>query len=233
MKTLLTATAFLLLSAATAFGQITVHGTGTIQAKPDVAHITVTVHSDAVLATDALANNNKSMKKVLDSLKDLGLKDEEIQTSEVSLMPQYKYKKSERPDQYGYNQPELYGYVAHNTVNVTVCDLTKTGKVFEAVVKAGSNRLEGLTFGVKDPSKLLDEAKVKAVKNARTTAELYAAAAGVKVGKLKTITESSSDSPRPPTYARKMADSTSPGETPISAGSLTFTVSVNVVYDVE
>lgn len=223
MKTLLTAAAFALLSVTTAFGQVTVKGTGTVQGKPDVAYITVAVQSDAVTATDAM-NNNKSMDKVLKALNELGLKDEDIKTNQVSLAPQYKYKKDE--------QPELYGYAASNTINVTVNDLKLTGKVFETVVKSGSNRLDGLHFGVKDSSKLLDEAKVKAVKDARRTADLYAGAGGVKLGKLKSLTEGSALMPRPQVLrAAPMSEDRS--ETPVAPGTLTFTVSVTAVFDVE
>jgi uncharacterized protein YggE len=160
---------------------------------------------------------------VIAALKKAGVADRDMQTSSISLSPQYKY---------GENQPPtITGYQASNTVNVRLRELGKAGAVLDALVKQGANQINGPTFTLDKPEAAMDEARADAVKNAQARANLYATATGLKVRRIVSISESGEMQPQPRPvmmFARagKMDEST-----PVAAGENTIGVDLNVVYE--
>ncbi len=189
---------------------------------PDLATIRAGVVSEAATATAALDDNAKRMTAVLRALTRAKVVDRDIATDRVQLQPQYRY---------GHNMPPvLTGYQAINTVSIRFRKLDRAGNILDALVAEGANRIDGPDLSIDKPESALDEARLDAMKRARTRAELYAKAAGLQVARIVSISESGSDDgdrPRPVMYAR-MAEAKTP--TPIAAGEKDVTVTLSVRF---
>ena len=208
--------------AETAQATISVTGEGQVEVAPDMATVTLGVSTDGDTAKTALGANNDAVAVVLNRLKEAGIADLDIQTSGLSLGPRFDYSKT-NPDG---TQP-ITGYVATNMVTVRVRKLDSVGSVLDAVVQDGANTLNGITFGLQDAGVPTDQARKAAIADARRKAELYAAAAGVKLGRVVSIGEQGGFVPPMP-----MADAAlKAGTVPVAAGSLNVSASVVVVYE--
>ncbi|UZK68399.1 SIMPL domain-containing protein [Sphingomonas sp. S1-29] len=149
---------------------------------PDLATIGAGVVTQAATASEAMTTNATAMARVLAALKRAGVADRDVQTASISLSPQYRY---------GENQPPiLTGYQASNRVNVRFRDIARSGTILDALVSAGSNQIDGPNLTLAEPDAAMDEARADAVKRARTRAELYARAAGLRVDRIVSISES-------------------------------------------
>lgn len=204
-------------------GVMTLEGQGEVSVAPDLAYISLGVVTEAKTASQAVSDNNKSMDALFKRLKEQGVTDKEIKTSNFSVQPRYHYKKDE--------EAVLVGYTASNTVRVTVCDLTKLGTLLDLLVKDGANRVNGIAFGVADSKKAMNEARVLATKDALGKAKLYAEAAGLNLGNMKSFTESAHQSRGMELYSAARAESAAADRVPVSGGSLTFRVSVQVTWE--
>src|SRR5262249_10243859 len=150
------------------------------------------VTTQAKTARDASDNNNKAMAAVLAALKGAGIADADIRTSRLSLQPQFS------PVRSGADAPTIIGYHASNTVTVRVRDIAKVADTIDALLAAGANEIGGVNFLVSNASKWLDEARPKAIADARRKAEIYAKAAGVSLGAPLSISEESGVGPIAP-----------------------------------
>jgi uncharacterized protein YggE len=225
MKKLLTVLGMLLVSPA--WAEVTVTGEGKATATPDTVFVTVGVETTAKTAHDALAANNGAMTKLFQTLEKFGIKKEHIQTSGLSVQPQYDYKKEYEG---GY---KLIGYSVNNTVTVCSYDLDKVGELLDAVVRDGANRLSGIRFALKDTQKVMDEARTLAMKDAMRRAQLYADVGGFKLGSILTVSESQRIiQPRTLYAAAAPSARAESAAVPVSAGELSFSFTVNVVYDI-
>ncbi|MDQ0472958.1 SIMPL domain-containing protein [Labrys wisconsinensis] len=206
---------------------ISVTGEGTAGARPDMALLTAGVTSQAAAARDALDSNSKATAEVVARFKAEGIEDRDIQTADFSLQPVYVY-----PQNGEQTPPRLTGYTVTNTVTVRVRDLAKLGAVMDKAVSAGANTVNGIQFTVSRQSELLDEARKAAVADARRKAELYAAAAGVKLGAVARITETAArETPVPQVMFRRQADAAAP--VPVEAGENTLHVEINVTFAID
>ena len=169
---------------------ISVTGEATVSVAPDQAQIDGGVTSDAKTAREASEANNAAMGKVLLALKGAGIEEKDYQTSRLSLQPQYA------PNRTG--SSPITGYRASNRVTIRVRDVTKVANVIDVLVGAGANDIGGINFTVSQASKLLDEAREKAVADARRKAEIYAKAAGVTLGEPLSISEEGAPAPTVP-----------------------------------
>lgn len=200
---------------------ISVTGEATISAAPDLAQIEGGVTNEAKTAREASEANNKAMGLVLLALKSADIPEKDYQTSQLSLQPQYAPNK---------NGPSpIAGFRASNRVTVTVRDVAKVGSVIDTLVTNGANDIGGISFMVAQPSKLLDEARPKAIADARRKAEIYAQAAGVTLGAPLSISEE--NSPGPVTYRKMSAGLASPA--PVAPGEETLRISVSVAYEIK
>lgn len=199
-----------------------------MKAAPDIATVSTGIVTIAPTANDALKKNSVQMNDVFKALKAAGIKDKDIQTSGITLNPQYVYEKNE--------SPKIKGYQANNNLNVIIHDLKAIGGVLDALVAKGANQINGPNFTIENPDKLLDQARKEAVTKARARADLMAGAAGMKVKRIVSISESSGSSgPIPyPVMARKMEMMASADvSTPVAAGEVNLTANVNIVYELE
>jgi uncharacterized protein YggE len=202
---------------------ISVSGEATISVPPDLAEINGGVTTEAKNARDASAANNTAMSAVLQALKASGVAEKDIQTSRLSLQPQSAPIK-------GNNGPmQIVGYRASNRVTVTVRDVTKVANAIDALVSSGANDISGISFMVSQASKLLDDARAKAIDDAHRKADIYARAAGVTLGAPLSISEQGMPGPMPyRKMAAAMADSA-----PVAPGEEMLRVSVSVSYEIK
>ena len=154
---------------------------------PNKATIMLGVQTDAPTAEAAIRENANKMSRVIAALKRGGLTDREIQTSNLSLNPQYVYQEN--------LPPRLTGYQASNQVIITVRELSRLGQVVDATVNAGATNVGGISFGVEDSTESENRARLEAVDNLRAKADLYAKAMGYRVARLVTLNEGSSYAP--------------------------------------
>lgn len=199
---------------------VTVAGTGTVSAAPDMAEITTGVVTQAPTAAQALAANSQAMERLLQALGALGVAARDIQTTNISVSPLRRQGRDGQP-------PEITGYEVTNQ-RVKVRDLSRLGRVLDQQVGQGANLVYGIQFGRQEPAPLLDEARKRAMADARRKAELYAVAAALKVGRVVAVQEAGAVSPRSemaPRMAMSAAVPVAPGEQEIQASvTVTFTL---------
>ncbi len=191
---------------------------------PDVATVSAGVVSQAADAATAMRDNAARMERVIAALKRADILDRDIQTSNVSLQPQYRYAQNEAP--------VITGYQAQNTVTVRFREIGRAGAVLEALVATGANQINGPELGLDNPAVAMDEARLDAMAKAKARAELYARAAGLKVKRILSISESGGFvPPRPmPVALRMQADV---AETKIMAGEQALNVNLQVRFELE
>lgn len=200
---------------------ITVAGTGTVSAAPDMAEITSGVVTQAPTAAQALAASSQAMERLLQALGALGIAARDIQTTNISVAPLRRQGRDGQP-------PEITGYEVTNQVRVKVRDLPRLGRVLDQQVGQGANLVHGIQFGRQEPVPLQDEARKRAMADARRKAELYAGAASLRVGRVVAVQEGGAASPRAeiaPRMAMSAAVPVAPGEQEIQASvTVTFTL---------
>ncbi len=206
---------------------ISVSGSGSASGTPDVAVLSLGVEARAETVAEARAMAAGAMDAMIAALKDGGVADEDIQTTRFSVQPRYDV----RP-----NQRELIGFTVNNMVTAKIRTIDDTGQLIDDTIEAGGDlaRIDNLRFTIDDPSALEDEARQEAVAEARQRAETLADAAGVGLGKARTISESGGSIPD--AFRFEAADFAAAGEiddTPIEVGELEVQVSVQIVYDLE
>ncbi|MBI1902504.1 MAG: SIMPL domain-containing protein [Planctomycetia bacterium] len=204
---------------------ISVTGQGRAFSPPDMAAIHTGVVTEDKTASQALAKNNKAMAALLDVLKEHKIAAKDVQTSSFHVAPVYKQ------DERGRTLPEIVAYRVTNQVRVHVRNLPDLGEVLDAIVQAGSNQVSGISFGIDDPTGVLNQARNRAVADARSRAELFAQAAGVRVGKVLTIADSQTYVPRPEFFARG-AEAQAAG-VPIATGEQEVQAAVHIVFALE
>jgi uncharacterized protein YggE len=200
---------------------IILNGHGEVDHEPDIAHITVGVSVDAETASAAMSQQAAKMTGVFNAVKASGVAERDMQTSNLSLNPNYSY-----PDKL---PPKLIGYKASNQMTIRVRDLKNLGKTLDAVVKGGGNTINGVSFDVEKPEPLLNEARVAAIKDAADKAELYARAVGYRVKRIVTVSESGGYSPPRPVPMARMAQAAP--VTPVAVGEVTISADVNVTFE--
>jgi uncharacterized protein len=206
---------------------ISISGLGEVKARPDMASISTGVVSEAVSAKDALAKNNAAMAAVIAALKNAGVSEDDIQTSNFSVSPKYP------PYQPNQTTQRIVGYTVSNQVNANVKNLKNLGPILDTLVQSGSNQIGGISFGIDEPKKVLDEARKKAVADARAKAELYAEAAGVSLGRVVQISESSAITPPVPMYRMAVQTEAADASVPIAAGQQTVSANVSITYEIQ
>jgi hypothetical protein len=231
MRMAIAAALLALPAAAAAQTEAPLHGTrldlvatGEVSRVPDVARIGAGVVTTAPTASAAVEQNARQMAAVRAALKRAGIADRDIQTSSLSLYPEYRQETPNAAQQ-------IAGYRATNEVSVTFRDIAASGRILDALVGQGANQINGPSLSVDHPEAALDEARVKALTAARARAELYARAAGKHVVRIVTISEGASGVPGPrPMYRMAAAAQDS---TVVDPGTQTLSVSLNVTFELD
>lgn len=206
---------------------LSVSGTGEARVAPDEATVRLGVVAQAPTARAVQEEVNRTAGAVLDAVRKLGIKAEDIQTSGLSLSPLYSQGRPGTEEQ----APRITGYQANNTVAIRVEDLTKVGPVIDAGLGAGANNLEGIAFGLRNDEAARAAALTNAVREARAKAEALALALKVQLVGILEVTEGGV-SINPPPYPKgrfAVAEALST-ETPVSAGQVGVEASVTIRY---
>ncbi len=206
---------------------VSVSGAGTANLVPDIAYIYVGVHTEKPSASEAVAENNAQTQKMIQSLRDFGIDAKDIRTTNFSIYPFDKYDPLT-----GASTGEKY-YAVDNTVYVTVRDLDKLGELLDAVIAAGANTVNSVQFDVANKDEALKQARADAVKDAQTKAQELADAAGLTLGEIQSI--SFVDNTFYPVFDGRGGGGAAAeaAAVPIQPGQLTFTVTVNVTYEIK
>jgi len=200
---------------------LTVVGSDKVSAHPDLAQIQVGVATEAVSAAKALKDNSDAMARLFAALDSRGIARKDVQTINFSVTPRYKR------GPHGEQLLEIVGYQVSNVVRVKVRKLDVLGQVLDEMVRQGANQVQGISFAVAEPTPLFDEARRKAMADARCKAELYAKEAGVKVGRVLLIQEQTPHLPGPLFLG---VSRTEGGSVPIAEGELEFVATITVTY---
>lgn len=223
MKTFLS-TLVLFVFASLASANITVSGTGKVTYVPEIGYVTVGVSSEGPTAQEAWAKNREIVEKLFAFLKAQGLDPKDMQTSGLNVSPKYHHLKDQ--------PPRLIGYTVSYDLKVTVRKLDQMGVVVDGLVSNGANRNVSVSFGIADPEKMLDEARRKAVEEARKKAMIYASAAGAQLGNVISINDNHHMPVR--SYAFEYAPAMAAGDKslPIAVGEQSMDVTVHLVFAV-
>ncbi len=201
-------------------GNLTVTGISTIAEVPDMATIALGVTTNGATAAAAMSANSEALAAVMKRLKAAGIDDRDIQTSNLTLNPDFV------PNSAG-TANEIQGYTANNMLTIRVRALDKTGAVLDAAIADGANTLNSLTFGLQTPRPEEDKARKAAVADAIARAKLLAEAAGSKLGQILSIQETSAPEPGPgPMY--RMADAAT--AVPVAGGEVEVSAAVTIVF---
>jgi uncharacterized protein YggE len=204
---------------------LSVSGTGTAMLTPDIAYIYIGVHTENPTAADAVAENTTQTEKLMQAIRDFGIDDKDIRTTNFSIYPMDRFDPST-----GQPSGEKV-YAVDNTVYVTVRNLDQLGDLLDTAVQAGANTVNSVQFDVAEKDDALKQARADAVKDAESQAQSLAQAAGVSVGEIQSI--SFSEAQPYPIFDGKGGGGAVAAEAaavPIQPGQLTFTVYVNVTY---
>ncbi len=211
-------------SAAAAAGSgdgITVTGTGKVTGTPDTLRISMSVNTTAPNVDDALRQANAAMAAVQKALRDRGVDARDLQTSGLSIQP--NYKSSGTPD----------GYAVYENLTATVHDLSKAGSTLSAAAAAGGNavRIDGVSVDLADATGLMGGARTAAMADAKAKAQQYATAAGRPLGQVVSVSEVVAGAGPQPLYDLPQSSAASgAASVPIQAGSQDVSVQVTVVY---
>lgn len=211
---------------------LTAAGQGSVSAIPDAVTINTGVVSSAKTARDALAQNSQTMTAVFSAIRKLGISDRAVRTTNLNLSPQYALAPAGTitfP-----NDRPITGYRVTNMVSVTLDDTRNAGTVLDALVAAGANQASGISYTFKNNQELLTQARTKAVQNAVERAHTYAAAAGVTLGAIHSISDTG---PASPIFGFEapvpQLVPNAPPPPPLGVGEQTLRANVNVSWEIK
>jgi uncharacterized protein YggE len=206
---------------------ITIVGEGKVTGVPDVAKIQLGYSVEKRTVAEAQKENTDKMNAVIDKLKkDFKIDAKDIQTVNYYISSQYDYLESKQI---------LRGYTVSQNLSVKVRQMDKVSQILEVAGAIGLNQIGSLNFEIDNPEKLKEEARTKALAQAKAKAETLAEVVGVKLGKIVSFSESSSgDQPTPVYYAKDMAVSMGGGSSApaVEAGSNEITIIATVEYEI-
>ncbi len=204
---------------------IEVTGEASVEATPDFAKVTLGVTTTGKDAGEAMAANAKATNALIAALKGEGVAPTDIQTSSLSISPNFANRAPGSSE-----APAIAGYTVGNMVTVTVRDLSRLGALLDKAVGSGANAMYGVAFAENNVSGLLDKARPLAFADARRKAEIYAAAAGSKIGRLMELGEQVGGPPMP--FPRRVyATAAMAAPTPVEAGEDKLTVTVTARFE--
>lgn len=205
---------------------ISISGEGKVTGVPDIATIDVGLTTEKADVQSAQRENTQKMNRLIANLKNLGIGSKDIQTNYYNIYPQYDWPNGKQV---------LRGYQVTQSVIVKIRNLSTIGDILAAAGEGGANQVSGLSFNIDDPEALRQEARIKALENAKEKAGALAEVVGVKLGKIVSFSESSST----PSVAYKSMEALGLGgggavPTPtVEAGSMDIVIDVTVSYEIK
>lgn len=209
--------------------RFSVSGSGTVYAKADIANISIGFRTET-METAALATeeNVSKMNEIIKAVKELGVEEKDIKTSNYSLNPIYDWTED--------NGRELDGYQVYQSVDLKIRDLASIGDIISETTQKGANQVGSINFTIDDEYELKNKAREMAINKAKEKGEIIANQTGMKLGDIKNVSEHSY-APVYNNYANaklEMADSVGGASSPsIEAGQNEVKVEVVVTYEVK
>jgi uncharacterized protein len=201
---------------------VSVSAHGEASRAPDIATLSAGVVTQAADAQAATRANAAQMEQVMAAIRRAGIAERDIQTSGVSVHPQYRHVRDA--------EPAISGYQASNTVSIKVRDIARVGQVMDALVASGANQVHGPGFDIDDRDAVQDEARRAALEKAQARAAMYAQALGLRVRRIVSISEGGGMGPPVPMMAMARAEAADSG-TPIAPGENRLGVHLDVVFE--
>jgi uncharacterized protein len=205
--------------------RLDISATGEVTRVPDVAVISAGVVSRSPTATGALQDAAGRMQRVLAALKRAGVEDRDVQTSNISLNPEYRYVENQ--------PPQLTGYTASNQLTIRFRDIRNSGKILDALVGQGANQINGPSLTIDKPEAALDEARARAVAAGRARAELYARSLGMRIVRVVSVSESGGYAPPPPMPMYARAEIAQAADTKIVPGEQKLQVTLAMTFELQ
>lgn len=200
---------------------LSLSATADVQVAPDFATVQSGVVTRAVTAQQAVQDNARAMTAVFDALRRAGVTGNDVQTSQLSVTPVY----ADRSELNNQGQYEIIAYETRNTVSAKVRDTSRVGNVIDAMVSAGANNIQSVSFGAEDTSSAMDQARREAIASLLARANLFADAAGFELCGITRMSEDFARPAQPMMMARMESAST-----PVAAGQLSITATINADF---
>lgn len=204
--------------------RLDIAASGSVTRVPDVAVISAGVTTRSSTAGGAIREAAARMARVRAELTKAGVADRDIQTSNISLNPDYIYENNK--------PPRLNGYNASNQLSVRFRDIADAGEILDALVAVGANQINGPTLVVDKPEAALDEARAKAVAAGRARADLYARSLGLRVVRVVAVSESGGNY-APPPMPVMMAARGEAADTKIDPGEQKLEVNLAMTFELQ
>lgn len=204
---------------------ITISGEGKIFATPDIGLITLGVVSQASTVAPAQKDNTDKMNKIIKAMKNLGTEEKDLKTTSYNIYPRYNYERGTQT---------IIGYEVNQPLEIKIRNLDKVGDILGKAAELGANQVGSLTFTFDDPEKLNQDARAKAIANAKEKADALANILGVKLVRIINFTESSYIPPIPYSAERTLGMGGGGASTPdIQTGQNQVTSNVTIVYEIQ
>lgn len=213
---------------ATELTRISVLGDAVIQSQPDTAIVMLAVVTQNASASEAQAENASKSDAVVRAAKVAAGQNAEVKTSGYNLQPQFDYQ----PNQ----TPKITGYIARNSVTVTMSELARVGTVIDAASRAGANSVDNLSFTLRRDEQARSQALTGATREAMSKARVIAEALGGRVVRIVEVQEAGAYRPPIPLRAEMrgaIASDAAAQATPIEVGSLEIRAQVQLVAEIE
>lgn len=216
---------------------IWVTGTGQVSMEPDLVILNLGVESMAETVADANGMAANSMDAIMGTLTENGVEDRDIQTHNFNVRPQYEWIEIEEDGRRS-SRRELVGYEVTNNLTAKIRDLESVGTLIDEVIAAGGDatRFDGIRFTVEDTTEVMSQLREKAVMDAMEKAQQIADVAGVMLGSLEYITDSSVRTQSVDPYAPRAAFALAADEsaaTSVSGGELEVSLTVQTAFSIQ
>ncbi|MEA3058004.1 MAG: uncharacterized protein QOF34_819 [Sphingomonadales bacterium] len=213
------------ITQAIAGSRLDVTATGEVTRVPDVAIISAGVVTRSATASGAIGDAADRVQRVLAALKRAGVDERDVQTSTISLNPEYRYVENQ--------PPQLTGYTASNQLTVRFRDIRNSGKILDALVAQGANQINGPSLTIDKPEAALDEARVRAIAAGRARAELYARGLGLRIVRVVSVSESGGYAAPPPMPPMAVMEMARAADTKIVPGEQKLQVTLAMTFELQ
>ncbi|HOM33278.1 MAG TPA: SIMPL domain-containing protein [Candidatus Paceibacterota bacterium] len=212
-----------------------VNGEGKVYAKPDVAVVDMSIINQNIDVEKVQAENDEKTQRVINFLKESGVDEKDIKTLQYNLQPEYDYNwcRNASSQYISYCPPKLVDYILTQSIEVKIRDLNNVGKIIGKLTDVGVNQISSINFVIDEDNVYKSEARKEAVLDAQKRANDIAQTAGIKLGRIITISESPVDNVYPvANYAQKEALMDLSSASPIEIGTNEINASISLVYEI-
>lgn len=223
------------LNTATTANTVSFSGEGKVLAKPDIAVISLSIVTQALTSKEAQDNNSAKSKAVVNFLKKQDVAEKDIKTTGYNIYPQYTYPRPQSGASYLMpidGGPKISGYQVVESLEVKMRDLTKVSQILDGVVAAGANQVGQLTYQIDNPEKIKDEARAKAIADAKSKAKSLESQIGIKLGKIVNFSEGFNGYPIPIMLESRVVGKDLGGPS-VPSGENEIMVSVTLTYQIK